>query len=159
MARWWMIGGTMYFLQVVAFPRMALWDGRIHPFPYITWILQMPISWNKSLQLWVAGFYGLGMDILTAPLGVNALLLPFFTALRWYWLKALFPFRSDWQDFHLAQLEPVAQYLYWMPLTALFAFLYTLLVQNTELPFSLLYAVGNVLYTLVWAVPVWYLGK
>lgn len=159
MDRWWIIGVALYILQVAVLPYMALWEGNIHAFPYITWILQMPISWSKSLQLWLAGLYGLGMDILTPPLGPNTFLLPIFTGLRWYWLKALLPFRSDWEKFQFTELEPLVQYLYWLPLTALFAFLYTLMVQNTGLPFSLLYAVGNILYTLFWAVPVWYLGK
>ncbi len=148
---WLILQVVLYvLLQRFLFSQLALGDLAL-PKPYILFILYLPVVIPRVWGLAIAFTFGLFLDILLQPVGLNAFACTLLYFVREFWLRAISPQGAlDGDEFfdlrtQSADIAWFAAYL--LPMSFLFEFVYYLMLDLTLNGHNLLQIISSTFYT------------
>ncbi|MCX7607144.1 MAG: hypothetical protein N2170_07780 [Bacteroidia bacterium] len=146
------IGGGLYVsFQAGVVPLIEVSD-IAWPMPYVLFWLTLPFHWNKGLSLSFAAGFGVLMDLLFPPHGLQTFCGLWIWGLRRWWIQLFNPnLPSEWEkDFSVSSLAPGEFFFYAFPLTFWHHTLYFTLAKWSLSVEVVLQIVLSSAYTFLW---------
>ena len=150
---WLILQVVVYvLLQRFLFGYLALGDIAM-PKPYILFILYLPIAIPRTWGLFIAFGFGLFLDIMMTPIGLNAFACTMLYFLREYWLRAISPQGAldgeESFDLRTQSADIVWFTMYLLPMAFVFELVYYSMLDLGLTGHNLLQIIASTFYTFI----------